>query len=261
MLYKQPVRQRDNMPIMSRATPMPIPEFPQDTPSELRRVARVVAPVREQVLHMLRSAILSGEWVPGARLVEREICERTGASRPSVREVLRQLEAEGLVTMVPNRGPVITVIPYDEAADIYELREVLESLATKHFVARATDDDVRKLRAAYEELEAAANDGNRLASLAAKDHFYDVLLDAAGNSAIRSTLKSLQTRISFLRSGSMAAPGRPALMLAEVDAIVTAIEARNATAAARAMRTHVRNAARTALASLEARSAAGKATS
>ena len=103
------------------------------------KVHRVVSPVRTQVAENLRQAILGRHFRPGQRLVERELVEATGASRTSVREALRELAAEGLVTSIPNKGTVVTEVTRDEARQLYELRSGLEALAGRLFVERATD--------------------------------------------------------------------------------------------------------------------------
>jgi DNA-binding GntR family transcriptional regulator len=225
--------------------------------TELKRVARVVAPVREQLLQMLRNAISSGELAPGERLIERDICERTGASRTSVREVLRQLEAEELVSVAPGRGTTVTVISADDAADIYELREVLEGIAAKRFAERATDAEIAELERALWNIKAAAARGDHLAALAAKEPFYNVLLGGSGNTAIRSTLKALQTRISMLRASTMAHATRLPESTREIEAIVEAIKARDGRSARRASSVHVRNAGQLAVLILRTASNSG----
>ncbi len=70
----------------------------------------------------LRSAIGSGLFKPGQRLIERELCEQVGVGRTSIREALRQLEAEGLVTTIPHRGPIVSTISVEEAEQLYDLR-------------------------------------------------------------------------------------------------------------------------------------------
>ena len=74
------------------------------------RVETSAAPVRKKVAEMLRNAIVSGQLPGGRRLIERDLCEALGVSRPSVREALRELEMEGFVESIPNRGPVVTEI-------------------------------------------------------------------------------------------------------------------------------------------------------
>src|SRR6201996_7033064 len=105
-------------------------------------VKRVVAPVREQVLDQLRDAIVRQRLAPGQRLIERELTEQTGVSRTTIREVLRELAAEGLVVSVPNKGTVVASVSLARAAELYEVRAVLESMAVRQFAAKATAADL-----------------------------------------------------------------------------------------------------------------------
>src|ERR1700722_20278478 len=82
---------------------------------------RLVRPetLRHQVEHVIRQAIMSGRFAPGARLIERELCESLGVSRTSVREALRRLKADKLVCSVPHKGPTVAVISKQEASELY----------------------------------------------------------------------------------------------------------------------------------------------
>jgi DNA-binding GntR family transcriptional regulator len=213
------------------------------------RVGRVAAPLREQVLDVLRQAILDFRLKPGQRLIERELIEQTGVSRTTIREVLRQLAAEGLVTTIPQKGAIVMVPSAQEAADLYEVRAVLEALAGRRFVKHATDDQVKQLRKAFREIERVMRRKNPDIQdvLQAKDRFYDVLLEGAGNSAIRSTLDGLRARVRMLRATSLSQPDRSAETIEEIRAIVEAAEARDADAMADACAHHVNQAARSGL--------------
>lgn len=216
------------------------------------RVGRVAAPLREQVLDVLRQAILDFRFKPGQRLIERELIEQTGVSRTTIREVLRQLAAEGLVTTIPQKGAVVVVPSAQEAADIYEVRAQLEALAGRRFVRHATDEHVKQLRKAFKEIERLAKrrDPEIQARLQAKDDFYEVLLDGAGNSAIRSILEGLRARVRVLRATSLSQPNRSAGTIKEIRAIVVAAEARDEDAMAEACANHVNQAARSGLSGL-----------
>ena len=102
-----------------------------DKRNELQSTLRIedIPTVRSMVTQKLREAIMSGTLKPGQRLVERELCEMTGVSRPSIREALRLLEADGLVNTVPHRGPVVSTISLEEAKQLYTARAVLEGFA------------------------------------------------------------------------------------------------------------------------------------
>jgi GntR family transcriptional regulator, trigonelline degradation regulator len=202
------------------------------------RVERAPAPIRSRVLDNLRQAILERKLAPGQRLIERELVELTGVSRTSIREALRELSAEGLVTTIPNKGTVVTEITAEEALQIYQVRSVLEGLAGRLFVENATEAQRRALATAFRAVErAAAKDS--IAMLAAKDKFYDVLLEGAGNVTLRSIAGTLHARVNLLRSLSLSMPGRSAESLAELGEIVAAVQAGDAEAAAKACSKHV----------------------
>ncbi|MPZ62141.1 MAG: FCD domain-containing protein [Propionibacteriales bacterium] len=216
-----------------------------------QRVTRLAAPLRHQVSALLREDIAAGEWAPGDRLIERELCERYGVSRTVIREALRQVEADGLITMVPQRGPVVAQVSLEDARSLYEARAVLEALAGKLFAERATDADREALGAAVDDVEEAMSGADIRTVLATKDRFYDVLLDGAANSIISSTLRTLHARIQMMRALSMTAPGRHDRTLRELRQIVEAVDARDGDAAWRACEAHVQAAAAVALARLE----------
>jgi DNA-binding GntR family transcriptional regulator len=218
---------------------------------DLELLTRVPAPIREQLRQMMREAIFAHKWLPGDRIVEREVCEQTGASRTSVREALRQLEAEGLVTTVPQRGLVVTEISAEEAKDMYELRVVLESFAMSRFCERARDEHIADLKLALAEIEQAVAENEYVRAVSANGRFYQTILDGAGNSALKRSLNRLHGVISYLRATSMSQPGRLPVMLAEMKAICNALEARDAAAAEKASSIHVRRAGEIAIAAIE----------
>lgn len=213
---------------------------------------RVAAPLREQVTDRVRSAILDLRLKPGERLIERELTENLGVSRATVREVIRQLAAEGLVTVVPQRGAEVTSLSASDAADIYEMRASLEALAVRRFVERAGDEQVRALRSAVDALAAGADTaaGEVHDHLGAKDRFYEVLMEGSASGPLQQTLAGLQARVRLLRATSLSAPGRPAQAARELRAVVDAIAARDADTAAEACVRHIRHAAETATAQL-----------
>lgn len=210
------------------------------------RLPRVAAPLREQVLAVLQEEILELRLRPGQRLIERELVERLGVSRTTVREVLRQLTAEGLVTTIPQRGAIVAVPSPEDAAEVYEVRAVLEGLAARRFAERAGPEEVRELRAAFAAMaEAQRSSPEPRVMLRAKTRFYDTLLEGAGNATARILLEGLQARVAVLRAATMASPGRSERSLEEIRAIVDAIETGDAAAAEAASVRHVELAQRT----------------
>lgn len=216
-------------------------------------VGRVAAPLREQVIAALREAILDFQLKPGQRLVERELIEMLGVSRTTVREALRELTSEGLVTVVPQKGAIVTAPSLDDAMDLYEVRAALESLVVKRFVERATDEQVERLAATIDNLAELSEDSTDIRELlAAKDKFYAVLIEGANSSAMQQLLEGIQARVQVLRATSLSEAGRIGEVVVELRAVVDAIARRDSRRAQKLCAAHIEAAARTALAHLHA---------
>ena len=172
------------------------------------QISRQAAPIRTQTLRKLRKAILDSYFKPGDRLYEKELCEQFGVSRTSIREALRQLEAEALVTIVPNQGPIVTRVSQRDAEDIYQVRELLECLASRLFAERATDKQVRDLAGAVDSLERAYLADDIRAFLKVKTTVYEILFSGCGNNVAHSIFKTLIARVNVLRKTSLSQPGR-----------------------------------------------------
>ncbi|MEW6641930.1 MAG: GntR family transcriptional regulator [Pseudomonadota bacterium] len=214
------------------------------------QVPRQAATLRLLVEDKLRSAIAAGHFKPGQRLIERELCEQIGVGRTSVREALRQLEAEGLVVTVPHRGPEVSSISRDEARQLYELRALLEGFAGRNFAEHGSDAAIAELGRAVDGFVAAAKGDDRAALVAAKTRFYAVLTQGAGNVFVTQTLTTLHNRITLLRVTSMTQSGRLDDSVAEIRAIYDAIVARDPDRAEALCKRHIAKAAEIAMAVL-----------
>ncbi len=206
-------------------------------------VPRQAASLRLMVEQSLRKAIAFGHFKPGQRLVERELCELTGVGRTSVREALRQLEAEGLVTSLPHRGPVVSKISLEEVRQLYAIRAMLEGYCGREFATHGTPDDFKKLVDAVKAFESAANAGDQEQLIATKTHFYDCLMQGGKNIYVTQMLTSLHNRITLLRMTSMNQPGRLAKSVQELRAIVKAVTENDPQASETACKKHIENAA------------------
>lgn len=213
-------------------------------------------PMRKQVEDGLRAAIVNGRFAPGEHLPDRVLCDLFGASRSVVREAVRLLEAEGLVTVLPNRGPFVTSLSVAEAEQIYEVRGVLEALAGECFARNATETERQELRAIWEELARSGEAAMREELLAIKRRFYDVMLAGARNPYVARMLDQLLNRNMQLRAMSLSEPGRLKWTIRELRRVIEAIERRDADEAFLACREHVQRAAETALRLLKARDGA-----
>lgn len=218
------------------------------TRTPLRRVA---APLREQAVEWLRDEIASGRYRPGERLLERPLCAELGVSRTVIREALRHLEAERLVEIRPNVGPVIPSLSTGEARKLYEVRASLESLAGRLCAQRADASGKRRLRDALDGVESAV-DGPLDALIRAKDAFYDALTAGADNEIIDDVLRPVYARIRQLRALTLQSPGRAPHTLRELRAITDAVDAGDSRKASAACRKHVEAAAAIAIRALSA---------
>ena len=192
-------------------------------------------------------AITAGLFKPGHRLVERRLCELTGVGRTSIREALRQLEAEGLVTTLPHRGPVVSTMTIAEAEQLYAVRALLEGFAGRECARRRDSGIVARLSEELDRMHAHAAEPDRRRLLADKTEFYAALLDGCGNVFVQRFLNMLLNRVTLLRLTSMSQPGRIKHTLIEMSAIVKAVEAGDEVAAERACVVHVQNASAAAL--------------
>ena len=213
----------------------------------LPAIRKAAAPLRRQVLEELRQSIITGRLGSGTRLIERELIEMMGVSRTVLREVLRQLETEGLIAIIPNKGPVVRALTLEEAKDIYAIRAVLEGLAARLFVANAGEAQVKRLDQALAATVTAYEGGDPDRILRVKNRFYDVMIDGAASETLSSMIASLHARIWRWRALGLSHPRRSEQRsqeaIAGLQALFAALKARDAERAERIARDEVTKAA------------------
>lgn len=207
--------------------------------------------LRKQVEERLREAITRGRFAPGAHLSDRALCQMFGVSRTVVREAVRQLEAEGLIEIRPHRGSFVKSMSSEEAAQIYDLRGVLEALAARSFAVKATADEIEELKEVYGQLCAAPDAEEGADILAIKQRFYEILLRGARNEYVTAMLNQILNRNTLLRATSLSDPERLPSTIEELSHLLDAIERRDPDAAWAASLEHVKSAATVAIAILK----------
>jgi DNA-binding GntR family transcriptional regulator len=207
------------------------------------KLVRPSVPLRELAAEKLKEAIVMGLIKPGERLVEATLAKRMGVSRPSIREALSQLAAEKLVTMTPNRGPSVATISWDDAAQIYSVRNLLEGEAAFLFAQRAKKADLVLMARALRDFERAIAHLDTAKLLSSTEDFYQVILDGCGNRILVEILQGLNARIGVLRFRSMSRAGRARHSHSEMIAMLLAFEQRDPQAARQATSYHVSAAA------------------
>jgi DNA-binding GntR family transcriptional regulator len=215
--------------------------------SALATIPKLAAPLRRQVLDELRHSIIAGRLNPGERLVERELISMMGVSRTVIREALRQLESEGLITIIPNKGPVVRTLTLEEARDLYAIRAVLEGLAARLFVEEAADAQIERLEQALIVVEKAYDSGEAEKILEAKNIFYDALFQGAKSPTLSTMLGMLHGRIWRWRAMGLThpkrSPERGRESVKNLRSLLQAIRARDAALAEKTIRGEVSKAA------------------
>jgi DNA-binding GntR family transcriptional regulator len=195
--------------------------------------------LREQVLDHLREEILSSRLAPGTELGEVALARSLGISRGPLREALGQLAAEGLVTMIPRRGAVVTRLTRAEFIDAYQVREALESLAIRLAVPRLDARAKRELHTMCEEMERVAAAGDTERFFEVNGAFHRFLVEASGNEKLEAVHSQLIGQMGRLMNKSLELRGGLERSAAEHRAILAAIDADDVPLAARLLEEHI----------------------
>jgi DNA-binding GntR family transcriptional regulator len=199
----------------------------------------------DQVYDRILQAVRSGRYQPGERLREAEVASWLEVSRTPVREALRRLESDGLLTFESWRGVVVSDLNRQQISELYAMREVLEGAAARMAARHIDEAEIELLGLLMEQSEAAVDDSQRLAKLNRKLH--QTIYAAAHNQYLSQTLKQQENAIALLRGTTFELPGRAETAASEHRAIVNAICNRDADAAESTARIHIANAQRARL--------------
>ena len=193
----------------------------------------------EEVAELLRQRIFNRELAPGSWIDELKLAEEYGISRTPLREALKVLATEGLVTMKVRRGAYVTEVSERDLADVYHLLALLESDAAGVVATQATPSQLKELQSLHEELEKAV--GNRERFFEINEAFHMRLLEIANNRWRDQMVADLRKVMKLNRHNSLLKSGRIEESLAEHRAIMQALAARDADGTAQRMREHFRN--------------------
>lgn len=194
--------------------------------------------VADAVCERLREMIFTGELPAGARLSVPALAEQLEVSRSPVRDAVLRLVQERLAREEPRRGAVVAHVGAAELAAIYEVREVLEGLAARLAVENAGRRLVRALQEALDDHEAAMRTADLAASTEADLRFHRLIREACGNAEVVRLLDDVQAQVRLAMRTTTVTSG-PRQAVDDHRAILTAIEAGDATAAEQAARAHI----------------------
>jgi DNA-binding GntR family transcriptional regulator len=193
----------------------------------------------EEVAELLRQRIFSRELPPGSWIDELKIAEEYGISRTPLREALKVLAAEGLVTMKVRRGAYVTEVSEKDLADVYHLLALLESDAAGVVAKSASEDQLAELQALHASLEEATHDRERFFEI--NEQFHMRLLEMADNRWRQQMVADLRKVMKLNRHSSLFKTGRLGESLTEHRAIMGALLARDAALTAQRMHEHFHN--------------------
>ncbi|WP_420583608.1 GntR family transcriptional regulator [Ruegeria sp.] len=209
------------------------------TTPKLTKIDHPPATLRDMVQDRMREAIIEGLFQPGQRLVERPLCDQLGVSRTVIRETIRYLEAEGLVEILPGRGPIVAVMSWDDARQIYDIRRMLETAAAENCARNITPERARDLQKALETLRRAFSDQTPGALFRATSDFYSEIFDGAGHYIAWDVVQRLNGRISRLRMMTLSSTDRDRPGLSYMEDICEAITSGDPAAARAAIDRHL----------------------
>jgi DNA-binding GntR family transcriptional regulator len=194
----------------------------------------------QRVYDHLRAAILSGRLEPGAELAEVPLSEELGVSRGPIREAIGRLASEGLVTVRPRRGAVVSPLSKEEFLELYQVREALERMAVKLAVRRLQPEDFAALQGLIGDMATHAERGQVDEFFEANAAFHAQLVDASGNAKLGELYRQLLDQIGRYRTRSLRLRGNLQRSIAEHAAILRAAKRGDAERAAHLMAEHIR---------------------
>ena len=193
----------------------------------------------EEVAELLRQRIFSRELEPGSWIDELKLAEEYGISRTPLREALKVLAAEGLITMKVRRGAYVTEVSEKDLVDVYHLLSLLESDAAGEVAKRATDAELEELQALHQDLEAAEPDREKFFEI--NERFHMRMLELADNKWRNQMVADLRKVMKLNRHNSLFKSGRVTQSLQEHRDLLHALIQRNAEDAVNRVKTHFKN--------------------
>lgn len=198
-------------------------------------------PLRDVVFKTLRQGILMGELKPGERLMEMHLAERLGVSRTPIREAIRKLELEGLVTMIPRRGAEVAQISGKNLKDVLEVRLALDALGVELACERITQEGLVELQAACEYFAKVTATKDATIITKADVELHDVIIRATGNERLQQLISNLSEQMYRYRFEYIKDSSYHELLIEEHKRIYESIAIRDKESAVREIKRHINN--------------------
>lgn len=200
-----------------------------------------VPTLTEQVTVLIRDSILNGELKDGDRIIETEIASKMGISRSPIREALRQLASDGLVTLVPRHGAIVTALSPEDIDEVYLIRTKLEGLAARLAAEKIADREIQMLRNLVSDMKSAMASDRIDQAGKLNEEFHTAITAIAGKPRLAKLIGSLKDSTAFLRNRTLAVRGRVSTAFQEHERIFDALAKHNADDAEKYMVEHLEN--------------------
>lgn len=185
----------------------------------------------QTILKSLRHDIIHGIWEPGQKLIEQELASRYKVSRTPLREAIRQLQVEGMIDAIPNRGCRVATLSLTDINELFEVRELLEYFAVKRSAQYISQDEILRLKSLCEKMKLNYNASRMFENYALISEFHMTLMSYSKNTALQQMIGSVIERFAPFRY-LMATSKESIKLYAHLEKIVTFLEKRDATAVA-----------------------------
>lgn len=198
-------------------------------------------PLRDVVFNTLRQAILTGELKPGERLMEIHLADKLGVSRTPIREAIRKLELEGLVTMIPRKGAEVARITEKSMNDVLEVRRAMDALCADLACERITDEETEQLRQACVAFETAVKTRDVKKIAQADVELHDIIVKATGNQRLVQLINNLSEQMYRYRFEYIKDTSQHQRLIEEHRVIYESILKKDRETASQAARVHIDN--------------------
>ena len=198
-------------------------------------------PLRDVVFNTLRQAILTGELKPGERLMEIHLANKLGVSRTPIREAIRKLELDGLVTMIPRRGAEVAQITEKSMNDVLEVRRALDALCVELACDRITEEELEQLKEAANGFEEAVKTKDLKKITQADVKLHDIIVHATGNQRLIQLVNNLSEQMYRYRFEYIKDSSQHDRLVEEHRVICESIMKKDKETASWAAKTHIDN--------------------
>lgn len=199
------------------------------------------------IFEKIREDILNDQYKHGEKIVEAKLAEELGVSRTPVREALKQLELDGLVENIPNRGVIVKGISQQDIYDIFTIRMAIEGIAAQWAVERMSDDEINQLKEVFELMEFYTLKGDVTKIFELNTKFHEIIYMATKSRYLEHVLRDFQLFIKSTRNKSLRSEGRMHTALDEHKSILTAFLNKDAETAVSMLTKHITNSRKNAM--------------